>query len=211
MNITKQYVAGLIALLKSEYPREFREMTEKQFAAKIEMWHNSLEKYPKEVVDAAFRRALETSTYPPALANILGNVKEIQKALEPTDTEFWEMLLTATRRATERVRSFHYTFVEANGLTQGQNARNEFKAIWAEMPQVLKDYCGNENGLISLTRLGNEELAFEKGRFLKMLPTLKTRAEVRRTVHPDILKLASGTFKEIGSSAAQMTLTGTKE
>lgn len=211
MNITKQYVAGLIALLKSEYPREFRDMTEKQFAAKIEMWHNSLAIYPKEVVEVAFKRAIETSTYPPTLASIMGNVKQIHTALEPTDAEMWEKLLTASRKATGCVRSFNYTFVEKNGLTQGQNARNEFKAIWQEMPQLLKDYCGNENGLIALTRLTHEELAFEKGRFLKMLPTLKTRAEVRKAVHPDILKLASGALKEIGGPRTdQMTLTGTK-
>ena len=65
------------------------------------------------------------------------------------------------------------------------------------MPQILKDYCGNENGLIKLSSLTSEELAFEKGRFIKMLPTLKTRIEVKQTIDAGVLALASGTPEKI--------------
>lgn len=209
--VTKKYIAGLVALLKAEYPRDFESVSKETLLGKIDLWHKSLARYPKPIVDAAFQRVLETCTYPPKLANILQAVGELKEATEPTPTELWEELLKATRRATEHVRAFHYTFVEANGLTQGENAKRAFKAIWAQMPELLQEYCGNESGLIAFTRYSHDELAFEKGRFLKTLPTLKKRQEIKQTMAPEILQLVGGTFKEIASGAGKMLLKDTEK
>ena len=60
--------------------------------------------------------------------------------------------------------------------------------LWNSLPQILKDYCGDANGLLVLAK---NDMSFEKGRFLKVLPTLKQRQEIKQTTHPEILKLVS--------------------
>lgn len=198
MTVTKKYVAGLVGIIKNEYPREFKEMQKSELLMKVEMWYKSLARYPKEVVDAAFQRVIETSTFPPSVAHIMNAVKDIQTALEPTDAERWEQLRQIGRKASNCSARFYYSYVEANGLTQGENAKREFAALWGATPQILKDYLGSENGLLAFARLSPDDLAFEKGRFFKTLPTLKERQEIQQTISPNVQRLlASDKPKEL--------------
>ena len=210
MEVTKKYVAGLIGVIKNEYPREYGTMNEQNLLAKIELWYRSLARYPKEVVEVALQRALETSKYPPTLAEIVGNVKEIKEATEPTDTELWAELCRVFRKVNGCTYRFKYNAIDYNGKTQGENARAEFNAIWDGLPPVLKSYCGNKGGLISLADMDEDELAFEKGRFLKAVPTLKQRQEIRDTVEASVLALASEEKLQIEDVKECMLLTDTK-
>lgn len=210
MQLTKKDIVNIVGAIKANYTKEYKDTTKEQLLAMIEWWYNSLKVYDKEIVQVAFQKALESCKYPPNLAHIIEQINLLKSAAEPSDTELWAHLNNTLREISSCVSRFNATFVEANGKTQGENARSEAKAIWEELPRVLKEYCGNESGLIRLSRLNIEELGFEKGRFLKLLPTLKTRIEIKQTIHPDILQLASGTYKELGGGMEFLTLKDTK-
>lgn len=197
MQLTKQDVVSMVGVIKANYDNAYRNSTKETLLAMIEQWYKSLVIYDKEIVGVAFQRALEECEYTPNLANIMKQIKTIKEATEPTDAELWAELSDTLRRVSRCVYMFRFNMIEINGLTQGENARNEVKRIWAELPQILKDYCGNENGLINLSKMDQDELAFEKGRFIKMLPTLKTRIEVKQTIDAGVLALASGTRENI--------------
>lgn len=210
MQLTKKDVVGMVGIIKANYTYAYRDVTKDDMIMLVETWFTSLARYEKEVVSVAFQKAVEGCKMPPTLADIIQRIKEIQVATEPTEMELWEQLRSVLKKVSSCVYMFRFNYVESNGLTQGENARNEVKAIWRELPPILKDYCGNESGLINLSKLSSEELGFEKGRFLKTLPTLKVRLEVKQTVNPDILQLVSGTYKELGSNIEFLPLKDTK-
>lgn len=196
MQITRKDIVSMVGLIKANYTYAYKDVDEDAMRMMIETWFVSLSRYDKQVVMIAFQKAIESCKMPPTLADILQHIKEIKTANEPTDTELWEQLATAIRKTSNYVYYFQFTMIEDNGKTQGDNARDKFNGLWDELPQILKDYCGNKNGLIGLTR---SDLSFEKGRFLKILPTLKQRQEIKQTINPAILQLASGIVKEIES------------
>ncbi len=210
MQLTKQDVASIVGVIKANYDNAYRNSTKETLLAMIEQWYKSLVIYDKEIVGVAVKRVLESSEYVPTLAHIIREIKEIKAATEPTETELWERLVKVLGKVDDCVYRFRFNAIQSNGMTQGQNARLEFEKIWDDLPQVLKEYCSNENGLINLSRLTYDELSFEKGRFLKILPTLKTRLEIKQTINPDILQLASGTVKELSGSVEFLTLKDTK-
>lgn len=210
MQLTKKDVVEIVGAIKANYTREYANTTKDQLLSMIEWWHNSLKVYDKEIVQVAFQKALESNKYPPNLAHIIEQIKLLKNATEPTETELWEQLNNTLRKVSGCVYRFRFNAVESNGLTQGENARNEVKAIWEGLPQLLKEYCGNTSGLINLSKLDCDDLTFEKGRFLKVLPTLKTRLEIRQTINPDILQLISEAPLQLGEGINLLPLTDTK-
>lgn len=196
MQITRKDIVSMIGIIKANYTYAYKDVDEDTMRMMIETWFVSLSRYDKQVISVAFQKAIEGCKMPPTLADILQHIKEIKVATEPTDTELWEQLVRAANKTSDCIYYFQFNLVEANGKTQGDNARDRFNKLWDELPQILKDYCGNKHGLIDLS---NSDLSFEKGRFLKVLPTLKSRQEIKQTINPAILQLVSGMTKEIGS------------
>lgn len=197
MQLTKQDVVSMVGVIKANYDNAFRNSTKETLLAMVEQWYKSLVVYDKEIVGVALQRVLEECEYTPNLAHIMKQIKIIKEATEPTDAEYWVQLTDTLRRVARCVYRFRFNAIEENGLTQGENAKNEVKRIWEQLPQILKDYCGSENGLINLSKMDQDEMTFEKGRFIKMLPTLKTRIEVKQTIDAGVLALASGTPEKI--------------
>ena len=192
MNITRKNVVEMVGVIKATYPYTYKDIDSDTMKLLVETWFASLCKYDKKVVDVAFKKAIESCKMPPTLADIIEHITDISALNEPTDTELWEQLVKIVDEVEDCVYHFNFGLIEANGKTQGENAKDRFNAIWDNMPQVLKDYCGNKSGLISLTEI---DLSYEKGRFLRIIPTLKHRDVVRSTTNPEILKLVSDIAK----------------
>lgn len=210
MQITKKDIVGMVGIIKANYTYAYKDVAKEDMLMLIETWFTSLSRYDKEIVSVAFQRAVESSKMPPTLADIIQHIKTIKTATEPTATELWEQLVRILGRVNDCVYRFRFNAIQDNGLTQGDNARIEFKKIWEELPSLLKEYCGNESGLINLSKLTLEELSFEKGRFLKELPNLKTRQEIKQTISPSVLQLANGALKELGNGMDFLPLKDTK-
>ena len=196
MNIAKKNIVEMIGIIKANYSYAYKDVDSDSMSLLIETWFESLSKYDGRIVMVAFKKALETCKMPPTLADIIQNIKQIKVATEPTDTELWNELVKAVEVTNDCIYYFQFQMVEDNGKTQSENAKERFNKLWEEMPQILKDYCGNKSGLVDIAQT---DLEFEKNRFLKQLPTLKQRQEIKATTNPEILKIASGIVKELVS------------
>ena len=196
MELTKKDVIQMIGLIKANYPYTYKDMPDSSLDLLLETWYSSLSKYDKRVVETAFKKAIEKCKMPPTLADIIENIQEITETTELSDTELWQILLKATEDTSDCTYYFNFYLVEDNGKTQSENAVERFNNIWESLPQILKDYCGSKDGLIDLSET---DMSFEKGRFLRTLPTLKQRQQVKLTTNPDILKLVSELSKNMDS------------
>lgn len=165
-------IIEMIAAIKTIYSYYAKD-TDVQMLVKT--WGVLLKNYSDEAVEVAFYKCLQTCKMPPTPADVIEKLDEMMKADEPTHEELWNTFTKTLRKTSSLVYRFDFTFVEANGKTQGQNARAEFNALWNALPEALKQYCGGSGELIRLSRATEEELKFERSRFFKTIPTIEKR------------------------------------
>lgn len=167
-------IGETIAVIKTIYPYYAKDTDSIPLA---KTWMMLLQNVSDEVMDIAVMKCLQTCKMPPTPADVLEQVKALNVANEPTDEEMWVTLTKAVRRSQDYIYNFGHTFVESNGKTQGENARDKFQKLWDELPRKLKSYLGGKGELMRLAKYGEEEMMFEKKNFLKTMPTLSKRQE----------------------------------
>lgn len=167
-------IIQMIATIKTVYPYYAKE-TDVEILVKT--WTLLLKDVPDNIIEAAFLKCLQTCKMPPTPAEVLEQVRAMSVANEPTDEEMWALLTSTLRKASDLTYRFRFTFVEANGKTQGQNARDEFERLWEGLPEKLRLYLGSPGELMRMANYDADELKFEKNRFLKQLPVIAKRQE----------------------------------
>lgn len=93
MELTKKDVFDMVGFIKANYSYAYKDVNDDLLKIMMRTWFNSLSKYSKEVVEVAFMKAIEVCKMPPTLADIIQNIKRIENANEPTDTELWQELV----------------------------------------------------------------------------------------------------------------------
>ena len=181
MQITKSEIVKIITAIKVQCPEALPYRNENEFDILVDMWHDILKEYPSEVVWQAVRNALKNTVYQKQnwIGAISQEIDKMQIAYEKDENELWAELTGVLREVSDCAYKFRFNYVEPNGLTQGENAYNRVKEIYKNLSPELKDYMQNVNGLINLANSTDNELNFEKGRFLKVMPQIKGRARTR--------------------------------
>lgn len=168
-------ITEIIAAIKTIYPYYAKDS---DVAVLVKLWNSLLRDIPDNIVEVALYKCLQVCKVPPTPADILDNIKAMQEALEPTDEEMWNTLMRALREADRLVYYFRFNAIQANGRTQGDNARQEVNELWENLPDRVKEYLGGKGEFIRMAQgYDADELKFEKTRFLKTMPTIRKRSE----------------------------------
>lgn len=181
MQITKSETVKVITAIKVQCPEALPYRNESEFDILVEMWHDILKEYPQEVVWQAVRNALKNTVYQKQnwIGAISQEIDKMQMAYEKDENELWAELTGVLREVSNCAYKFNFNFVERNGKTQGENARLRVEEIFNNLSPELKDYIRNKGALIELADLPDQQLNYEKGRFLKVMPQIKERARTR--------------------------------
>lgn len=170
-------ITSIIAAIKTIYAYYARD-TDVQMLVKT--WEVLLRDFQDEIVDKALYMCLQTCKTPPTPADLIEQIRNLQAADEPTDEELWDTLTRALRKAESLMYYYNFTWVEENGKTQGQNARESMERLWNGLPERLRMYVGSKGEFMRMARdYGDDELKFEKNRFMKQMPTIQKRQEYR--------------------------------
>ena len=170
---TTNKITEMIAAIKTIYPYYAKDS---DVAILVKTWTVLLRDYPDEAVDVAFYRALQTCKMPPTPADIIEKLKALQAATEQTDEELWTELTKALRKTEAQL---HYIRLPLYGETP-DDARRRIEDIWGSLPERLKQYIGSQSELKRMAQTySDDELKFEKTRFLKVMPTIKEREEAK--------------------------------
>lgn len=178
INDVNQY----ITMIRINFENAYKAQTAEEREMLLASWYAILKDYPKEVCDTAVLNAIKNATFAPRIGSIVKEIEKMQEAYEKTEAELWAELQGCLREVGACAYRFRFNFIEANGLTQGENARIRANEIFNNLSPELKEYCRNVNGLIELAQLDGEQMSFEKGRFNKMMPQLKDRAKTRAQI-----------------------------
>lgn len=188
-------VIEIIAGIKTLYPYYAKD-TNKQVLVK--MWIALLQDYTDEMVDKAFYKCLQVCKMPPTPADIIEQIERINKAGQKSEFELWDVYSKALRETRRQMYCFNYTYIDETGVSQGEQARQKVDKLWNELPEELKMYISSKGELMRLAlNNSDDDMKFEKQRFMKTLPTLTQRIEDRKllldiTNNAKLLDFASG-------------------
>jgi hypothetical protein len=180
--LTIKDVNQYITMIRINFDNAYKAHTDEEREMLLASWYAILKEYPKEICDKAVIQAIKYAKFAPRIGDIVDQIEKMQVAFEKTEGELWAELTSVLREVSECVYRFRFTLVEANGLTQGDNARIRLKELYRNLSPELQEYCGSERGLIDLSNLDKEQLGYEKGRFNKVMPQLKERARTKAQI-----------------------------
>lgn len=169
-------ITEIIAGIKTIYSYYAKDT---DIATLVKTWNILLKDYPDEAVELAFYKCLQTCKVPPTPADVIEKLNAMLEANEPTEEELWEHFTKALKKTEKQVYYFNFTFrFPGEKLSQGEQARQEVEKIWDALPEKIKRYIGGKGELIRLARTyTDDELKFEKNRFIKTMPQIKIRQE----------------------------------
>lgn len=197
MELTKKDVIGMIAMMKSNYPYAYKQQSKEETNMLVNTWCAIFCKYPREIVQSAFYKSLEICKMPPTIADLTEIINLYKQATEKSENDLWSELRTAVYKTDDCVYRFRFNAIQPNGKTQGENARDEFDEIWNNLSPELKEYLSNKNTLIELSR--QENLEYEKARFIKILPIVRNRIKVKSETNPALLEMIKNNYLIDGS------------
>lgn len=147
----------------------------------VSTWDMLLKDYSNEEITRATFRALQSSDRAPSPATIIEKITETRKASEQSEEELWGIYHEALIRGNRLYHDFPLSFVESNGLTQGQNARIAFSELFRSLPWQVQSYLAAESEFKEKAKnLDREEISFERNRFSKALPMIESRKDLQR-------------------------------
>ena len=190
--LTMEDVNKYITMIRINFENAYKAHTDEERQMLLQSWYAILREYPKEVCDRAVINALKNAEFAPRIGAIVREIERMQVAYEKSESELWAELKGALRVAADCAYKFRFNFVEANGLTQGENAKIKLIGVFNNLSPELKEYCRNEHGLVELAQLSEEQLSYEKGRFNRMMPQLKERAKTRAQIGGNLSGLLQG-------------------
>lgn len=168
-------ITEIIGGIKTIYPYY---ATDTNVETLARTWKLLLKDYPDKAVEIAFYKCLQTCKKPPTPADVIEALNAMIDSTEPTEEELWDCFTKALKQTEKEAYCFNFTFRGPDGKTQGEVARENVQKIWDNLPEKIKRYIGSKNELIRMARnYTADELKFEKGRFLKAMPTIKARQE----------------------------------
>lgn len=144
----------------------------------VKTWTGLLEDYSDDVVGVAFYKCLQTCKMPPTPADVIEQIKGLAKANEQSDEELWTIYHRALNDTLRLMSQFGYTYVDATGISQGEQARQKVEQIWQGLPVKIKGYLASKSELMrNAQELNYNDANWEKQRFMKAMPIIEKRQE----------------------------------
>lgn len=171
---SQKKIIEMIMSIKAIYPYYAKD-TDVELTVKT--WTILLKNIPDDVTEIAFLKALQSCKMPPTPADVLEEVQNLRKANEPSDEELWGVFIKVLPKVSELRYMFRFTAIQPNGKTQGDNARDKVEKIWQDLPDKLRQYVGSKGELMRIAEYTDDELKYEKNRFMKTMPVIQKRQE----------------------------------
>lgn len=183
---SKNKIIEMIGSIKTIYPYYAKDANVEIL---VSTWTALLGEYPDNIIEAAFFKALQSCKMPPTPADIIEKIDAMNAVNEASDEELWAEFTKALRNTGAEVYYLQYPKF-------GVDHRKNIQKIWDQLPEKIKLYLGSKGELMRMsTSYTDDELKFEKNRFLKAMPELKTKVEYIAIAQKNNLMIEEGEKK----------------
>lgn len=190
--LTPSDVNKYITMIRINFENAYKAQDDKERELLIKSWYAILREYPKEVCDRAVLEAIKYAKFAPRIGDVVDRIEKMIAAYEKDDGELWAELTGVLHEVSKQVYYFRFNAIASNGKTQGENARIRVKQIYDGLSPELREYLRGERVLMELSNYTDEELSYERGRFMRLMPEVKERAKTRHTLPNNLTALVSG-------------------
>lgn len=178
--MTMEETSQMLTLLKVAYPNFYRNISQRDAVATLELWSEMFAEEDVNVVKYALKSLITTHTgFPPDIAEVKNQIRLLVQTAtgEPTDEELWRIFRRAVCDGTY-------------GAKEG----------FAKLPPVLQRYCGSPATLRELAQSDEKTLdTVVHGQFLKQITGLRQRQEYEDSLPDGVRDAVSrlyGRFEE---------------
>ena len=192
MQIEKGDIIKILTLIRLNFENAYKCNSKDDNILLIESWYDILKDYPREIVFEAVKKSLRVAEFAPRIGTIVKEIEKMQSVFEKDDMELWGELQGVLREVSRCTYRFNHTYIEEDGISQGEKARRRVTEIYNNLDPALKDYCRDERGLIELARYTDEQNSYERGRFMRIMPTIRDRQKEKQLMPDNIKMLLEG-------------------
>lgn len=169
----KKDILECLSLLKVAYPYIYRDISDGDAKALVNLWSFSFADSDPQTVKFAVSELIKRSSYAPSIADIRDYISSMEDIASgtPSDSQMWSILLRA-------VRNGYYNF------------REEFE----KLPDELKEYVGHPEQLRAWAQIDESIFnSVHQSNFQKNFRISRQRAKDRKTLPPEIRNLLANT------------------
>lgn len=147
----------------------------------VNTWYTLLHNYTDEEIERAVYMALRVCKFAPVPADIIEQIENQKQIEKPCEADLWAAYRKALKEVNYYSYRLNYNYIDASGISQGEQARQAINNIWQSLPQELKIYLNDKEELIRNAReLNINDVSFERNRFSKTYPVLIKRVEDKK-------------------------------
>ena len=143
-------------------------MSNDEYELMRDSWWECLKDYPYGAVLNAVKLALLKNAYPPTIADIYGYIKKAEQLQQPSDNEFWNILVEAVNEIKTTLVEAYRGAVYLTPICELKD-KSRCKPIYDKLPiEVRKTIDFGTFVLYGV--LDGKAMAVERNRFLKAIP-----------------------------------------
>lgn len=165
----KKDILECLSLLKVAYPYIYRDISDGDAKALVNLWSFSFADSDPQTVKFAVSELIKRSSYAPSIADIrdyISSMEDIASGV-PSDAEMWMILVRAVR----------------NG---NYNAREEFE----KLPEELKAYAGDPGQLRAWAQIDESIFnSVHQSNFMKNFKASRQRVKDSKLLTPEVKQL----------------------
>ena len=196
MTLNKTDIVKYLTVIRVNFEGAYSCKTKEESMLLVESWYDILAKYPKELCDRAVTATLENARQGkvPRIGDIVWAIRNIENSSGKSDTDLWAELEDVFYEVSDCASMFRFTAPSEQRpeLTQGEYAKIRIQEIYDGLDPLIKEYLKGSGALTSLAVAGEEQAHIEKGRFLKMIPILRTRVKVQKETPETVKRIMQG-------------------
>lgn len=154
---SQKQIINMITAIKALYPYYSKDGDAELV---FNLWQGLFKDYDDDVIQPAFKMALQYCKMPPTPADVFEAMNTIAKLNAPSAQEMWDVLNKAIEDTDRYKQQLRY---ESN-QTVRERIFGKMSNVWEELPRSLKDYVGSASELRSLA---DTDLSYYKSRFMR--------------------------------------------
>lgn len=165
----KKDILECLSLLKVAYPYIYRDISDGDAKALVNLWSFSFADSDPQTVKFAVSELIKRSSYAPSIADIRGYISSMEDIASgtPSDSQMWSILLRA-------VRNGYYNF------------REEFE----KLPDELKAYVGQPEQLRAWAQIDESIFnSVHQSNFAKNFKASRQRVKDSKLLSPEVKQL----------------------
>jgi hypothetical protein len=165
----KKDILECLSLLKVAYPYIYRDISDGDAKALVNLWSFSFADSDPQTVKFAVSELIKRSSYAPSIADIRGYISSMEDIASgtPSDSQMWSILLRA-------VRNGYYNF------------REEFE----KLPDELKAYVGQPEQLRAWAQIDESIFnSVHQSNFMKNFKASRQRVKDSKLLSPEVKQL----------------------